>query len=53
MKHHFCARSAVLKGDVQHLGRLEFYSNILKSDAQQAPTKRFESRADIMMMMMR
>jgi len=31
MKHHFCGRRAVLEGDVQPLGRQEFYSNILKS----------------------
>ena len=31
MKHHFCGRRAVLEGDVQTLGRQEFYSDILKS----------------------
>jgi len=31
MKHHFCGRRAVLEGDVQPLGRQEFYSNVLKS----------------------
>jgi len=31
MKHHFRRHSAVLKGDMQTLGRQEFDSNVLKS----------------------
>ena len=31
MKHHLRRRRAVLEEDVQHFGRQEFYSNILKS----------------------
>ena len=30
MKHHFRRQSAVLKGDVQTLGRQEIHSNVLK-----------------------
>jgi len=31
MKHHFRRHSAVLKGDVETLGRQELHSNVLKS----------------------
>jgi len=31
MKHDFIGRRAVLEGDVQPLGRQEFYPNVLKS----------------------
>ena len=31
MKHHFYGRRALLQGDVQLLGRQEFYSDVLKS----------------------
>jgi len=31
MKHNICGRRAPLEGDVQHLGRQELDSNILKS----------------------